>query len=468
MFLKRLFSTAYMVPKNRICGELPPSSSAYQSALSIAWPSALESFLVALIAAIDTIMVGSLGPEAIAAVGIAFQPRYMVLIFIISLNVGVTAIVARRRGENDQESANRCLRQGIILSMLFSFVLGVIVIAFAPGLLVFSGAGPDILSDAVLYYRIIMVGNLFYSVSLTINAAQRGVGNTKISMTTNLTANIINLIFNYLLIGGRFGFPRWGVMGAAIATALGNFIAFVMSLHSILQARQQSFLRLNRTDKWRIDIPTIRQIFRISSGAMAEQFFTRFGLFTYSKIVAVLGTIPFAAHQIVMNALSISFSFGEGLGAASSAMVGQGLGRERPDHSIMYGKICQRIGLIISVVLCVSFVLLRVPIVSVFNDSAEILSMSSIPMILTGFACLFQVSSTIFSGSLRGAGDVIYVAIISLVSIGIVRPFISWLLCHPLGFGLNGAWVGLLIEQFVRLVLYRRRFLKYKWINIVV
>ena len=149
-------------------------------------------------------------------------------------------------------------------------------------------------------------------------------------------------------------------------------------------------------------------------------------------------------------------------------MVGQSLGRTRGDHAIIYGKICQRIGLLISMVLCVVFITLRRSIVSVFNDSTEILAMSSIPMIITGFACLFQVSSTIYSGSLRGAGDVIYVAINSLISVGLVRPIISWLLCYPLGLGLTGAWLGLLMEQFLRLVLYGRRFLRYKWVDIIV
>jgi len=467
MFMRRLFSTAHMVPQSRICGELPSSRQAYRNALAIAWPSALEAFLVALIAAVDTIMVGSLGAEAISAVGITTQPKFVVLTVIISLNVGVTTIVARRKGENDPVSANRCLRQGIILSTLLAFTLGVFAFVFAPQLLIFSGAGADILADSVVYFRIIMIGNFFYSVGLTINAAQRGVGNTKISMTTNLTANVINLVFNYLLIGGRLGFPRWGVMGAAIATALGNFVAFVMSFYSVLHPHD-GFLRLSRKDGWHFDFPIMRQIFRISSGAMAEQLFTRFGLFSYARIVAGLGTIPFAAHQIVMNALSISFSFGDGLGVASSALVGQSLGAHRPDHAILYGKISQRIGLIISVVLCAAFITLRYPIVSVFNDTAEILRMSSPLMVITGFACLFQVSSTIYSGSLRGSGDIIYVAAMSLISIGIVRPIISWALCYPLGLGLTGAWIGLLIEQFLRLILYSQRFLKYKWVFIVV
>jgi len=465
--LRRLFAAEYMVPADRVCGELPSTRQAYRDNLAVAWPSALEAFLVALIASVDTVMVGAIGPEAISAVGITTQPKLIVLSIIFSLNVGVTTIVARRRGEDDQTSANRCLRQSVLLSAALSFVLGALAYRFAPQLLRFAGAGSDILFDAVVYFRIILIGNFFYSISLTINAAQRGVGHTKISMVTNLTANLVNLVFNYLLIGGNFGFPRWGVMGAAVATALGNFLACVMSVYSVCNHRS-GFLHLRLRDSWRLDRSAIGQIFSICSGALIEQVIMRVGFFSYAKIVAGLGTIPFAAHQIVMNVLSISFSFGDGLGIASAALVGQSLGARRPDLAILYGHVGQRIGAVISCLLCVIFIGLRLPIISIFNSSPDILRLGGPLMIITGIACLPQVSSTIYSGCLRGAGDVMYVAVMSFISIGLIRPCLSWLLCYPLGLGLNGAWYGLLPDQITRLVLYAHRFVSGRWTDIKV
>ncbi len=455
-----------MVPADRICGELPTTKQAYRNNIAIAWPSALEYFLVALISAVDTVMVGTLGHQAITAVGLTTQPRFIVLAVITALNVGVTAVVARRRGQDDLESANRCLRQGILLSAVISLVVGAVAFIFAPQLLSFAGAKPDVIADTVLYFRIILLGNFFLSLSLTINAAQRGVGNTKVSMRTNLIANFINLIFNYLLISGNFGFPRLGVAGAGVATVLGNIVACAMSFYSVFGHNE--YLRLGLSTSWKFDKKTLGAILKVAKGALAEQLILRVGFFSYAKIVAELGTMAFAAHQIAMNALIISFSFGDGLGVASSSLIGQNLGANRPDLALMYGKIGQRIGFLISGVLCVIFVSLHAPIISAFDSSPEMLALSSPLMIIAGFACIGQVSAAIYAGCLRGAGDVNFVAIMSLITIGGIRPIMSWALCYPLGLGLLGAWIALIIDQYMRLTLCSLRFSGGKWAKIQV
>ena len=126
------------------------------------------------------------------------------LAVILSFNVGVTAVVSRRKGAEDYEGANHCLKQCVLLSTIMSLVLSVLGIVFARPLLLFAGAGNDIIADSVDYFRIIMVGLFFNGIGLTINGAQRGVGNTKISMQTNLSANVVNVIFNYFLINGAW------------------------------------------------------------------------------------------------------------------------------------------------------------------------------------------------------------------------------------------------------------------------
>ena len=125
------------------------------------------------------------------------------------------------------------MRQAIVISFCLSLVLSIVGFIFAQEVVTFAGAQSDTVADATIYFRILLTGMVFTAVTLTINAAQRGAGNTKISMKTNVTANIVNVIFNYLLIGGNLGFPRWGVAGAAVATTLGNFVALCMAIRSI-------------------------------------------------------------------------------------------------------------------------------------------------------------------------------------------------------------------------------------------
>ncbi|MEG1429467.1 MAG: MATE family efflux transporter, partial [Hydrogenoanaerobacterium sp.] len=340
-------------------------------------------------------------------------------------------------------------------------VLGFI---FAKDIIRFAGAGNDIIGDATTYFQIILIGNFFASLGLTINAAQRGIGNTKISMRTNVVANIFNIVFDYLLIGGHFGFPHWGVAGAAVATLLGNVAGFVLSVRSVLQ--HDCFLNLRQNNNWRFDKRTVSGIFKVGSSAMVEQVFMRIGFFSYAKIVAGLGTVAFAAHQICMNILNLSFSFGDGFSVAASSLVGQSLGEKRPDKAIIYAKVGQRFAFTVSVLLSLTFLAGNTLLVQIFSNDPQIIAMSRPLMVIIAITTLGQISTVVLSGCLRGAGDVLYTAWVSLLSIGIIRPLASWVLCYPMGLGLTGAWIGLLLDQMLRLFMVFLRFRGDKWTRV--
>lgn len=464
---RRLFSISYMLKDSQRTGlPLPTTREVYQRQYRMSWPCALESVLVSLIGSMDTMMVGGLGPSAIAAVGITNQPKFILLAMIFSLNVGVTAVVARRKGQNDMDGANRCLRQCLIVSLALSLLMSLVGYLFARPILLFAGAQADVIDDATAYFEILMLSIVFMSISLTINAAQRGAGNTKISMVTNVTANVVNVIFNFLLINGVWIFPELGVRGAAIATVIGNIVGCGVSVFSLL--RRHSFLELRYPCRWWFDKKTVATITGISGSAMVEQVFMRVGFFAYAIIVAQLGTIAFATHQICMNIINLSFAFGDGLGVAASALVGQSLGEKRPDMAIIYGKTGQRMAFVISTALFFFFLLGGRFLVSLFNQDPQVLDLGQQIMAIIAFTTHVQTSAVVFSGCLRGAGDTKFVALMSFVSIGIIRPVISWVLCMPLGLGLVGAWLGLLIDQATRFTLNLFRFKGGKWTKIEV
>lgn len=458
---KRLLSPRYMVKPEQVRGEIPAGKDIYRRTLQTAWPAAVESILVTLVGAVDTIMVGGIGAEAIAAVGITNQPKLILMALIMSLNVGVTAVVARRRGENNRQGALACLKQSLMISVGISLLLSVLGFFFATPLLLVAGAGDDILADSVTYFRVLMCGIMLTSISLTINAAQRGCGNTKISMRTNLTANIVNIFFDYLLIGGHFGFPRMGVAGAALATVLGNLVACVMSVWSVTQ--KDTFLTVKGWRGWSFDRKTVKSVMNISSGAMVEQVFMRVGFFVYAAIVARLGTIAFSTHQICMNIISLSFSFGDGLGIAAASLVGQSLGARRSDMAIIYGKTAQRVAFAASTLLFFLFVFGRRFLMMLFTNEAAIIAQGAVILVIIAFTTHAQTSQVVMTGSLRGAGDTKFVALTAFLSIAIIRPTLTWLLCIVGSVGLSGAWIALLIDQYMRMSFNLARFSHGKW-----
>ncbi len=465
-YILKLFKWQNMINPSEIKGDIPSNRKIYKKTFDIAWPSALESVLIALIGAVDMMMVGSLGKEAINAVGITNQPKFIVLAPIMAINVGLTVLVSRRKGEQKPEEANSYLRNALVMSILLSFILSLSAWIFARPFLIFAGANADYIDLAVKYFRIIMIGNFFYSIGLTMTAAQRGAGNTKISMLTNLVANLVNLVFNALLINGLFFFPRLEVVGAAIATAMGNVVAFIMASYSLSHKNRYLYLKIKYLFKTQEKY--FKDILNISKSSLIEQIFLRLGFFMYAKSIAVLGTVAFAAHQVCMNVMHISFGFGDGLQIANTSLVGQSLGARRPDMAKIYSRVTQRIGIVVAIILALICFGFKDQLIGLFTSDLEVIAAGALPMMFLSIIILFQVPQVIIVGALRGAGDVKFVAFLMLLSVTVVRPLLAWVLCYPLGFGLVGAWIALLIDQLTRSIISSRRFKQGKWSGIIV
>ncbi len=464
--LYRLYKPEYLVKTPPPDDGSYDTKRVYTSLLRFSWPAALEAVLIGLLTFVDTIMVGQVSPAAIAAVGVTNQPRFIFFAVFFALNVGVTAIVSRRKGEDDRESANLCLGQAFSICVLLSIVLCAASIVFARPLLRLAGAGDDIIDDAAIFFDLTMVGMTFTALTMVMNAAQRGSGNTRIALVTNLAANIVNITLDWLLICGHLGFPRLEVKGSGIATLSGNIVGFIIALVSVL--RKGGYIRLSLKNCRRPDMPTIRRLFKISSSAASEQLFIRIGFFIYAMLVAKLGTEALATHQICMSIINLSYCVGDGLGMGAAALVGQSLGRKRADLAAVYGKASQRIGLLVSVMLVLVFLFGGRFLLILFTDEAPIIAAGIKLLYIVAISSPFQISNVVYTGCLRGAGDTKYVAVSSFISIGVIRPFMTWLFCYAFGLGLIGAWLSLLLDQIMRYLFAMVRFSRGKWKNIKV
>ena len=442
-------------------GELPSTKEIFSRTLQIAWPSVAESFFIALVGIVDTMMVGVLGTEAIAAVGLTNQPKLAALSIFMSIGTAISTVVARRTGEKRQDSANHLLTQVLLIAMSLAIVVMAVCITFADPIIRICGSQPETHDMAVRYFRIVIGAVILNSLVITINSAHRGSGNTKITMRTNLVANLVNVIFNYLLIGGNLGFPALGTDGAAIATVLGMIVATVMCIVSLF--RHGSFLTWKKMRLKKFSPENAHAFFSVGASALCEQLFLRVGFMIFAAIVARLGTQAFAAHQIGMNFMSLTFSFGDGLAAASVALVGQSLGQRRSDKAKLYGASCQRIGFLISCFFSVIYLFLGRYFFLLYTDEQVVLDYGVRIMQMMTLIQFFQVSQVIYSGCLRGAGDAKFTAISSLIGTTFVRPGLSYLLCYTAGFGLLGAWLGIMIDQCVRFLMVLLRFRSGKW-----
>ena len=463
-FWRRFFLPRYMVRDEKKLADDFGTKQIYLTFMLLAWPALAEQVLTGIINFVDTLMVSTVDEAAVAAIGLTIQPRMIFQVVLVAISTAVTAVVARRKGQGDREGANRVL--GAMLPIVVGLAATFFVVSwfFATPILKFIGAQEDTIEYATQYYRITMFGLIFLGVSLTLNGAQRGSGNTRIAMITTVTANLVNCLFNALLIHGLWIFPRLEVAGAAIATVAGQFTAMVISIASV--RRKNGYLFLKASLLFKIERKVVGPVFFVMSGALFEQLFLRIGFFAFAKQVAGLGTMDFAAHQDCMTILNLSFTVGDGLAMASSALVGQSLGQKRPDRALVFGKVAQRIGLGFAAVLCALFSIFRHQIIDWFTNDPGVLEKGANVMLLIAVILLFQIQQVLFGGTLRGAGDTRFMAVVSLLTIGTLRPGLTFVLMRFTSLGLYGAWLAVLTDQIIRALFAGIRFYRGKWAKI--
>ena len=440
--------------------------SLVKEALRIAWPAVLESFFVSLASMIDTYMVSGLGTYAVAAVGLTTQPKFLALALFFSTNIAVSALVARRRGQNDKRNANEILVTALLFTIISCAIISFVTVVGGDLIIDWCGSNKDTHVPAVEYFHIIQGGMIFSVLSLVINAAQRGSGNTKIAMTTNVVSSIVNITFNYLLITGNCGFPRLELRGAALATVLGTVVACLMSFRSLFKKNSFVSLPYIFKEKIRPAFSALKSILSLSINFLLENLAMRVGFIYTAVIAARLGTEAFAAHNVGMNFLSLGFSFGDGMQVAAVALIGRSLGERQPDKAKKYGSICQRIGFGISCILAAILFLFGKTLFGFFFKDQETLQIGITISRYIMVIVLFQISQVIFGGSLRGAGDVKYTLFSSLLSVTFIRTAVTWLLTSIIPLGIAGIWIGIRSDQFSRFILLSIRFKQGKWTSL--
>lgn len=239
-----------------------------------------------------------------------------------------------------------------------------------------------------------------------------------------------------------------------------------MSIASILSKTSFVSIPYIFEKKVKPAVDTLQTIVRIGSNIFVEQILMRIGFMSVAVMAAKLGTEAFAAHQVGMNVMSLSFSFGDGMQAAAVALIGRSLGEQNADMAKLYGRICQRMGNVISIVLAFVYILGGEGLYRLYFAEEHIVAMGVVIMRLIVVIVMLQIAQVIYMGCLRGAGDVFFTTLASTFSVTIIRPLASYLFCYALGLGLMGIWLGVLGDQISRFVLTNWRFRSGAWTKI--
>lgn len=236
----------------------------------------------------------------------------------------------------------------------------------------------------------------------------------------------------------------------------------------LIHDTRDHYLHLKLRDGFRPQWQHLYNIFNIGVPSMFEQAAMRAGAIIYVRTVASLGTLAYATHQVGMNIQALSFMTGQAFAVSATSLVGQSLGKKRPDMAQSYSNHTRRLGLIISLILGVVFWFFGGQIVGLYTDEPQIISRGARILKLVALVQPAQSSQFILAGALRGAGDTRATAVITFLTVLLVRPSLALLAINKLGWGLDGAWIALVADQLLRsgLILLRYRSGRWKKIRI--
>lgn len=423
---------------------------------NLAYPAIIEQLLVTLVSMADMIMVGGLGASAIAAIGISNQPIFTANAFFSAISIGSTALIARLMGAQDYKLANQAARQSLILAVSSSLVLMLGVFAFAPAMIHFMHAEPDVAPLAITYSRIMGVSLLFSLTSMILNGVLRGAGDMRTPMRVNLVANVVNIILNYFLIFGIGPFPRLGVAGAAIATLIAHMVAFFLVLSVFFSGK--FVLNFKRSQSYRPDWVIIKRILNVGLPASIEQLIMRLGMMLYARTVSGLGTVAYAAHQIAINSEGITFTPGMGFSMASTTLVGQSLGAGMPERAKRFGIESRHLAMFSMGTLGLLLFFFPTQIISLFTNDQAVIDQGVVCLRIIALVQPIMGATFVMMGSLRGAGDTRFVMLVTMLGIWGGRLGTAYLLVNVMDLGLKGAWIAMAVDHVVRGSLASLRF----------
>lgn len=422
--------------------------------LLLAWPVMAEMFLQTLAQMVDMAMVGRLGQAAIAAIGLSFRPLFVGQAIFLGLGVATTALVARFIGAGDKAKATRAAEQSLLTTSVLALALSAFGFFAARQITVFMGAAEDVVGLGTSYLQGFSPGLFFLMLATIMTSALRASGDTKTSFYAGAISNIVNVIGNYVLIFGKFGFPAMGVLGAAIATSFSRVVMAAMLFYALLKGK--GGLHLNWRDFASLDWDIISRLFKIGIPAALERFVQSLSMMIHVKILATLGTTAVAISTLSSNVEQLSFMPSIGFAVAASTLVGQSLGAKQPDTAERNGWGAMRLCSYFMGTMGLLFVLIPGVFIRIYTSDPAVIGPAESVMRIIGLTQLPQAVAFVGSGILRGAGDTKAVLNISILGNIVLRLGLSYLFVVIFRWGLWSAFVAVLIDWLVRGALMAR------------
>ncbi|MEX0602882.1 MAG: MATE family efflux transporter, partial [Bacteroidota bacterium] len=392
---------------------------------------------------IDTAMVGRLQASelALAAMGLGVLATWTLTSFFSSLATGTHILVARRNGQGKFTEAGIVLNNSLLVSFVVGMLLGGLGYQFAYDVIDLFSSDNQVSLLAGDYIRFRSLGLPFFLLAVSYRGFFYGIGHTKTFMFSALISYVFNIIFNYLLIFGKLGFPKMGIAGAGLAASIGMLVGFLFFLFVTFLPHYRRKYRYY--DILSIGLQRIRPIIRISLPVSFQNILILFGFLVFVAITGIIGTTEQAATQVVITALFISFMPCFGFGIATQTLVGNALGNNQPSEAHTFGVETAKLTTIFTLFIGCVFVLVPDLILRIITNNDAVIEVARPLLRVAGVAQVAYGSGIIMANALQAAGATLYVMYLEIITHWIVFLPLSYVLGVTFKMGIVGAWIGL-------------------------
>ena len=448
-------------PKEEARRKIILEGDVWKGVLAVALPSVATMVLQTTNGLLDSFFVGSLGPQALAAITVGGSLMFALMAAAMAVSVGTTALVARFVGEGNYTDARTATKQSILLAILISFAVGIPMLFLRYPLLRALGLHEEALHLAARYLLVTILGMPSLFLMLIMNGAFRGLGDTVRPFWVSLGANCVHAGFNYLLIFGHFGFPRMGLPGGALALVLSQIMA--AALYFVFLPTTPLYGAL--TGSWRFDLDWGKRIARIGLPASAQQLIRVGSMLAFQSLLAHSADkdTAVAALGVGLRSESIAFMPGFGYAIAASAFVGQNLGARHVKRANTGAWAATWQAVAVMSFMGLLFATFADPFSRVFIKHAagetaiqaaqvdEAIRLTAAYLHVAMWSEPFLALGMVLTGALQGAGETVSPTAITVVTMVCLRLPLGWFLLRH--FGVHGAWWAMTVSTIAQGIL---------------
>jgi putative MATE family efflux protein len=436
----------------------------FRAMLTLAVPVAFQQLISAGLNMIDVLMVGQLGETSVAALGLANQIFFLLILFLFGITSGMSIFTAQFWGKGNTEQIRHVLGICLTIAVSVAAFFSLAAVFIPEKLMGFYTEDVAVIKLGSDYLRIVGLSYVFTAISISYIAVLRSITQVTVTVVVAVLALALKTILAYLFIFGVAGLPALGVRGAALGTCIGW--AFESILLVILVYVRKTPLAANPLSFFRFDRPFLSKVLKTSLPAAINEVLWSFGITTYNAVYARIGTDAIAAVNINATIEDLMFVLFIGLGNACAVMVGNKIGAGGKDVAFEYGRRFAILGVIAALVAGVIVFSIRGTVVSLYQISP------SAAQDLRGLMLVYSLSSwlrvfnfMLFIGALRAGGDTRYAMFMELFSVWLIGVPCALIGGFVLHLPVYGVYALVLLEEAVKAIIISRRFLSRKWIN---